>query len=1120
MPGFIFHDPSGRRARNFRILGGVAVALGLSMFAAFAASLAFAPHVPEVRFRDPHTLRALNVRMPRGAASWTRLPKAPKTRGSGERPLNVGFYVSWDEQSAQDLREHLADLDVVSPQSILLTGDSGAVEVTPDPRFDDILHQAKKRPAVMPVVHNAADGKWASVPVEKLLRSPTARKTLIHTLMQLADSRGYSGYVFDFENLPPEALEIYPNFIREVNQAFNASGREIWVTVSVDDAGWPLKRLEEASDAIVPMMYDQHWQSDKPGPTASQDWYESKLTHELKGLDPNKIVLALGGYGYDWTAGKPRAAAVTFHEAMQAAHDAGVPITFDRLSLNPTFRYKDDQGQTHEVWYLDAATLYNEVKVSDAWRPRGYALWRLGSEDPGDWSILGRRYDTATTSALPDMPASHDIDYNGEGEVMNVSEKPAPGKRRLTVDGPTGFVVNESVDVFPTAWVVQRLGKAPGKVALTFDDGPDPRWTPKILSILKEKNAKATFFVIGRNMEDYPELVEREVDEGQLVGSHTYTHPNLADEPASAVPLEFNLTQRLFQTVTGRTLRFFRPPYLGDASPSTAAELAPLLIAQKMGYVTVGLRIDPDDWNRPDADLIVSRTLSRLADPNPETGGQVVLLHDSGGNRSRTIAALPHLIDALRAQGYQLVTVADLIQMPMTQAMPLANEDAAQLFLDRSVFATVRGFDKAIAVLFLTAILIGLTRLLFLAVLAIYHRLKIDNRTPADIAPADGPFVSVLIPCFNEEAVIVSSVRQVLLSTWTNMEILVIDDGSKDNTAAEVEAHFKDHPMVRLLKFENGGKAMALNRGLALAKGDIIVALDADTLFGRNTIGKLARWFRDPKVGAVAGNALVGNQVNTVTRWQALEYVSAQNLERRALAALGTVTVVPGAVGAWRRQTLEALGGFPHDTLAEDQDLTLAAQSNGWVIEFDPEAVAFTEAPQTVEGLLKQRFRWSFGTLQCVWKHRKDLFNTKRPALGFIALPQIWLFQIILTVVAPLVDAAVIFSLISAGFDRLSHPVEWNSEGLTRAMLYWTAFVLVDLAAAVIGMAMERRAPWASLAWLPAQRFGYRQLMYYVVLKALVTALQGKRVGWGSLQRTATATIDEGAGPSGANSKA
>ena len=1110
MPGFIFHDPSGRRARNVRIFSGLAAAFVLALFAAFAANLAIAPHVPEVRFRDPHTLKALNIKVPRHESSWTRLPKAPKTRGSSPRPLTVGFYVSWDDQSSQSLSEHLNDLDVVAPQLILINSGDGKVTVSADLRFDNALRHAKKAPAVMPVVHNAEDGAWQGKPVEALLRSPASRKALIANLEQLADTRGYSGYVLDLENLSPEALALYPNLVAEMNRAFQSSGREIWVTVSVDDEGWPLKRLQDASDAIVPMMYDQHWQSDKPGPTASQDWFQGKLVHELRGLDPNKIILALGAYGYDWTEGQSRAVAITFHEAMQAAHDAGVAVTFDRASLNPTFRYKDDKGFAHEVWFLDAATLYNQIRVADAWRPRGYALWRLGSEDPGDWTLLGRGYDTSSIANLPTMPASQDIDYNGDGEVMNVSERPTPGARRLTLDKPTGLITNEMVDVFPTAWVVQRLGRSPGKVALTFDDGPDPRWTPKILDILKQKNAKATFFVIGRNMEDYPELVTREVAEGHLVGSHTYTHPNLADEPESAVPLEFNLTQRLFQTVTGRSLRFFRPPYLGDASPSTAAELKPLLTAQKLGYVTVGLRIDPDDWNRPDATLIVSRTLARLADTNPETSGQVVLLHDSGGNRSRTIMALPGLIDALRAKGYELVSVADLINMPPSQAMPAADEDAMQLLLDRTVFATVRGFDKGVAALFLSAIAIGLARLLFLAILAVYHRLRIDARTPDDIAPELGPFVSVLIPCYNEEAVIVSSVRQVLQSTWTQMEILVIDDGSKDRTAAEVEANFPNHPQVRLLRFENGGKAMALNRGLALAQGDIIVALDADTLFGRATIGKLARWFRDAKVGAVAGNALVGNQVNTVTRWQALEYVSAQNLERRALAALGTVTVVPGAVGAWRRQTLEALGGFPHDTLAEDQDLTLAAQSAGWVVEFDPEAVAFTEAPQTVKGLLKQRFRWSFGTLQCVWKHRRDLFNRKRPALGFVALPQIWLFQIILTVLAPLVDAAAIFSLISAGFDRLSHPVEWNSEGLTRALLYWTAFVLVDLAAAVIGMAMERRAPWGSLAWLPAQRFGYRQLMYYVVLKAVFSAMQGRRVEWGSLQRTATAVIDEG----------
>ena len=1109
MPGPVFHDPSGRRARNVRLITGLAAALCLAMFAAFAATLAFAPHVPEVRFRDPHSLTALNVKPPRHETKWTAPPHRPRVQGSAVRPLTVAFYVNWDEQSSQSLRDHMGDIDVLAPQWVMVDQGDGTLTASSDPRADDLLRRAKKRPAIMPVVHNATDGAWVTKPIEQMLHSPRSRAALIRNLVQLAEQRGYSGYIFDFENLTPEALDAYPRFISEVNQAFDARGREIWVTVPVDDSDWPLKALQKASDAIMPMMYDEHWQTGHPGPPASQAWFQRKLIEYLKGLDPNKIVLALGSYGYDWTEGEKQAQAVTFHESMQDAHDANVPVVFDRASLNPTYRYADDKSRAHEVWFLDAATMYNQIRIADAWRPRGYAFWRLGSEDPGVWSLLGRRYDTATIANLPLMPASQDIDFNGYGEVLNISDKPAPGRRRLTLDKPTGLISDEIYDVFPSAWVVQRLGQRPGKVALTFDDGPDPRWTPKILDILKAKQAPATFFVIGRNMEDYPEIVAREVKDGHIVGSHSYTHPNIADEPPSAVPFEFNLTQRLFQTITGRTLRFFRPPYLGDASPSTAAELAPLITAQQLGYVTVGLRIDPDDWNRPDAKLIVERTLSRLEDDNPETGGQVVLLHDSGGDRRQTIEALPALIDSLRAKGYTLVTVADLIDMPSARAMPPADRPAYQLWLDRAVFSTVRGFNKFVSALFILAILIGLSRLLFLTVLALYHRFRIENLTPEEIPPETGPFVSVLIPCFNEEAVIVSSVQQVLQSSWTNMEILVIDDGSKDNTAAEVEAHFSNHPMVRLLRFENGGKAMALNRGLAAARGDIVVALDADTLFARATIGRLARWFRDPKVGAVAGNALVGNQVNTVTRWQALEYVSAQNLERRALAALGTVTVVPGAVGAWRRQTLDQLGGFPHDTLAEDQDLTLAAQSAGWVVQFDPDAVAFTEAPQTVAGLLKQRFRWSFGTLQCVWKHRKDLFNRKRPALGFVALPQIWLFQIFLTTAAPLVDLAVIFSLVDAAFGRISHPVEWNSEGLTRALLYWSAFVLVDLAAATIGMAMERRAPWGSLWWIPAQRFGYRQLMYYVVVKAVVSAVHGRRVEWGSLQRTATAVVDD-----------
>jgi cellulose synthase/poly-beta-1,6-N-acetylglucosamine synthase-like glycosyltransferase len=363
----------------------------------------------------------------------------------------------------------------------------------------------------------------------------------------------------------------------------------------------------------------------------------------------------------------------------------------------------------------------------------------------------------------------------------------------------------------------------------------------------------------------------------------------------------------------------------------------------------------------------------------------------------------------------------------------------------------------------------------------------------------------VLIPCFNEEKVIASSVERILASEWKNLEVIVLDDGSADGTSEEVRKHFADEPRVRLFTFENGGKARALNRGLQYASGEVVVALDADTLFPPATIGRLVRWFADPGIGAVAGNALVGNRLNIVTRWQALEYVTAQNLERRALAALGAVTVVPGAVGAWRRSALDALGGYPDDTLAEDQDMTIAVQRAGWKVGFDPQARAWTEAPDTVEGLLKQRFRWSFGTLQCIWKHRAALFDRKRPVLGFIALPQIWLFQIVLAAAAPLVDLAVVAALVTGIFGYFFHPVEWNNDDLIRSLLYWAVFIFVDISAGALGMALERQAPWKDLIWLPIQRFGYRQLMYYVVLKALNAAIHGRLVGWGKLERRATA---------------
>ena len=346
------------------------------------------------------------------------------------------------------------------------------------------------------------------------------------------------------------------------------------------------------------------------------------------------------------------------------------------------------------------------------------------------------------------------------------------------------------------------------------------------------------------------------------------------------------------------------------------------------------------------------------------------------------------------------------------------------------------------------------------------------------------------------------AVRRVLDSRDVEVSVIVIDDGSADATSAVVTQAFGDDPRVRLMTLTNGGKARALNTALAEIDGEVVIALDADTQFEPTTIARLARWFVDPTLGAVAGNAKVGNRVNLVTRWQALEYVTAQNLERRAFARLNAMTVVPGAVGAWRTAALRAVGGYPVDTLAEDQDLTIAIQRAGWQVRYDQYAVAWTEAPETFRGLAKQRFRWAFGTLQCLWKHGGAIRDGKPRGLAWVGLPQAFLFQIVMASISPVIDLALVISFIST-WQRVENHGWAQTEGDIGKMLgFWLLFTAIDALSAAIAFALERRERWRLLWLLVPQRIGYRQIMYYVVLKAIVQAIRGPTVGWGKLERS------------------
>ncbi len=864
MQSYVFHDPSGKRSRRTSWVFGLLTAVLFLLLAGFAMTLATSPSLPGVSFRSPRSLAAVHTEYHRSKEiPWLRelqkqQRKAAPVPAVVGKPLVVAFHVVDNGNSRASLQKHIDEIDVVAPQWMTLQSAKGDISVVADPAGRAVLRTAKKKPAIVAVIMNLQSDGWMGPMVDQLLESPKARAALIAAVVDQADKNAWAGICFDFEDMKPRGLALYPGFLAQAHAALAAHGHQLWATVPFDDLDWSPDKMAPNVDQLVLMGYDEHYRTGAPGSPASQGWYEENLERLTRHLDPNKTIIGLGSYGYDW-AGKSSADTVTFQEATQNADDSDATITFDSNSLTPTYSYTDDgDGQQHEAWFLDAVTMFNEIQVTDSWRPHGYALWRLGTEDPDVWSVLGAPYDKATPDGLHTLTAGSGVDFDGDGEILRVTDTPHPGHRDFTLDPKTDLISDESYAAMPTAYRVQRLGfdkQHEQMVALTFDDGPDGRWTPKILDILKQYNAPATFFVIGENMEHRPDLVMREVREDQEVGSHTFTHPNIGQVPLPEAQLELNATQRLFETLTGRSLRLFRPPYLGDADPSTPNEVAPLLLAQNLGYVNVGLRIDPDDWQKPAPALIISRVLDQLENPRGATPGRVILLHDAGGDRQATVDALPGLIEALRnsPHHYKLVRVSDLVRMSdgadmtLAQAMPPANRDSFELLLDRSVFFLVRNFEEGVRILLMTAIVLGVARLLFLASFALAHVIKTARTSPPELDPAHRHQVSVLIPCFNEERVIVASVRQILASDWTDLEVLVLDDGSADATAKVVEDAFKDDPRVRLMRFENGGKANALNRGLLEVSGEIVVALDADTQFPPETIGRARALVRRPE---------------------------------------------------------------------------------------------------------------------------------------------------------------------------------------------------------------------------------------------------------------------------------
>jgi len=457
---------------------------------------------------------------------------------------------------------------------------------------------------------------------------------------------------------------------------------------------------------------------------------------------------------------------------------------------------------------------------------------------------------------------------------------------------------------------------------------------------------------------------------------------------------------------------------------------------------------------------------------------------------------LPQVIDQIRQAGYRLVSVSDLLGQTRAEVMPpLTSHEWLLARADALIFDVFSWFRSSIAFIFIAGILLVSARALIVGLLALAEKFRPSPPEHPDYQPS----ATVLIPAYNEESVIVHTVRAALSSGYPRLEVLVVDDGSTDRTAELVRKNFSADPRVRLLTQQNHGKPAALNHGLAVAGGEIIVSIDADTIVDPEAIPRLVRHFADPKVGAVAGNVKVINRNSWITRWQALEYITSQNLEKRAFDLLNCIPVVPGAAGAWRAELLRESGGFSGDTVAEDTDLTLTIRRNGWKILYDEDAIGRTEVPDTVETLIRQRFRWTFGTLQAVWKHRDTTAKPRYGTLGWVAIPNIFLFQIVLPMVSPIIDFLFLLSLALWGLAQLriaALPQLWTSQDVERSLIFFALFMVIDLFTCVVAFALEKGEDWTLLAPLIIQRFYYRQMMYVVLFRSLKEAVRGRPVGW------------------------
>ena len=1088
----VFEDTSGRRERRLLWIVSVTFLLVILVSGTFYVRLLHLPNLPEVTATQPdenetdqdviiHVLRN-NDQTDCGQGIF-RNPD----RESGI----AGFVPFGDETSLTALRAHCAELEAVyyeaftfgpATPAILALGPQSAAFPLPEFQTGSI---ARNRPLAFPVVSPGIG--TSSDTVNQMLSNLTDGQ--LRTLIGDASDRGIDGGVclnlMGYTNIDPEALG---SGLRVLRDWLGASQLMTCLIGDPDAPFWENADIRMLVDkaVVAGFLPDGARQS----PIAPFDWFETQIGKVQQSIPLPRLSVAFGAFASARTSGQRNSVQMPFAEAMfvAAAHDGRAIYAADAGNL--FLSHADASGRLTQTWLQDASVFQNQSSVIDP--EVQITLWPLGYEDPSIWQLIGQNIPAPTAVDVLEAPVEMTdlIAVDDTGLFLGRSTPSLSGQRQVDMDPTTGLVTDVRYRTLPQPRSLGFFASADTPtLALTFSGLGDDQTTRALLNHLHDADVKAAFLLTANELifaDD--EVLNRIVDEGHYLGTSTGSQVN---SKRWAV-LQNNLAQQRLAHAVGRRGRFVLAPFEAGRFTDNRAALDHVTGLLGAGYVPVRSNVevasgafDPDYFYEQVYDAAVAQSVN------------IVNFNFAEGNTRNLLGAMPAIISNLQADGFEIRSLESLAQVSASDAQPAS--DLSPDVVDHVMYPALRVTWVAIE----SYLLIMILTVAFRPPLIIGLSLLRKNRFPLDETYT--PAVTVIVPAFNEEKVIEKTIHSILACDYPDVRVAVVDDGSSDATSSVVKRVFGSDERVTLYREENSGKWFAENTAIERIDTDIFVVVDADTMLHPDALKYIVQPFKDEKTGAVSGLVELGNRENFWTACQAIEYRIAQSVLRRAYEVIHAILIVPGAIGAWRRSAVIKAGMVSGDTITEDADLTLAIHRADYDVHFVPEARSFTEVPTTLRTFYRQRLRWVFGLFQVIWKHKRSI--TDGYIVGIVSvIDAIW-NRLIESVVHPIFDVLLLIGLYSFLHGIITEGTTIPDEPAMIALFVLAFLPLMDFPILLTASLFEKKSEWRLFFVLPFLRFGYRQVLYFSVLKSIYLALAGRLTHWNKLKRSGTATI-------------